>query len=132
GLAIRVVGRFLDLQGEDLTGGLVFREFVELESVGRHRQSGLSLGREYRLFFLHGRLLIGGRYWDDVDYPDDFPTDPFELLAAGVESPFFSMGIAKTAAGEWIVMEVGDGQVSGLPESIPAADFYARLMARLG
>jgi hypothetical protein len=41
------------------------------------------------------------------------------------------MDVAETAAGEWIVMEVGDGQVSGLPESIASSTFYAALAAGL-
>ena len=123
----RVVNRFAELQGDDLAGGLVFREFVELEPVGTHSRSGLPLGREYRLFFVDGRFLAGGRYWDDVDYPDEFPTEPFATAAATLPSRFLSMDIAKTRSGEWIVMEVGDGQVSGLPDSIRALDFYARL-----
>jgi ATP-grasp domain, R2K clade family 3 len=128
----RVVSRFVERQGDDLAGGLVFREFVELEPVGRHSRSGLMLGREYRLFFVDGRLLIGGRYWDDIDYDDNFPAEPFERIAAEISSPFFSMDIAKTAAGDWIVMEIGDGQVSGLPDALPAAEFYRRLMSRFG
>jgi hypothetical protein len=123
----RVVGRFIELQGADLAGGLVFRQFVPLERVGQHAQSGLPLGREYRLFFVDRRLLIGGRYWDGVDYPDDYPIEPFTDIAAAIDSPFFSMDIARTAAGEWIVMEVGDGQVAGIPESISPMDFYGRL-----
>ncbi len=45
----QVVSRFVELQGDDLAGGLAFREFVELDPVGRHPRSGLRLGREYRL-----------------------------------------------------------------------------------
>jgi hypothetical protein len=118
-------------KGAELAGGLVFREYVELESVGRHAQSGFGLGREYRLFFVDGRLLIGGRYWNGVDYSDDYPTESFGRVAASIASRFFCMDIARTAAGEWIVMEVGDGQVSGLPDSILPIDFYARLSATL-
>jgi hypothetical protein len=42
------------------------------------------------------------------------------------------MDIARTAAGEWNVMEVGDGQVSGLPDAITAMEFYRPLMTNLG
>lgn len=128
----RVVSRFVELQGEDLAGGLVFREFIELEQVGTHPQSGLALGREYRLFFLDGRLMIGGRYWDEADYSDEYPAEQFERLASRIPSRFFSMDIAKTKGGDWIVMEIGDGQVSGLPEAIDPREFYSRLAGRIG
>ena len=35
----RVVSKFLKLQGSDLNVGLVFREFIEFEEVGRHRRT---------------------------------------------------------------------------------------------
>jgi hypothetical protein len=123
----RVVGAFIERQGEDLAGGLVFREFVQIRQVGSHPISGLPLGREYRLFFVDGELLVGGRYWDGVAYADDYPLAPFEPLAKSIPSRFFAMDIAETAAGEWIVIEVGDGQVSGIPDSITPQRFYQRL-----
>jgi hypothetical protein len=126
---MRVVSRFVELQGEDLAGGLVFREFIDMEPVGRHPRSGLELGREYRLFFVGGRLLVGGRYWAEVDYDDAYPIEPFGTLASKIPSQFFSMDVAKTASGDWIVIEVGDGQVSGIPEAINPHDFYRRLQA---
>ena len=39
----RVVRRFLELQDDDLSEGLVFREFVEFEPLGRHPKSGMPL-----------------------------------------------------------------------------------------
>jgi len=53
----RVVSRFLELQGDDLAGGLVLREYVELERAGTHPRSGMPLAREFRLFFLDGAPL---------------------------------------------------------------------------
>jgi hypothetical protein len=41
------------------------------------------------------------------------------------------MDIACTAAGEWIVIELGDGQVSGLPSTIDPNEFYPRLAENL-
>jgi len=41
------------------------------------------------------------------------------------------MDIAKTLSGDWIVMEVGDGQVSGLPNAMRPEDFYGRLKEAL-
>ncbi len=45
----RVVTRFLELQDEDLSEGLVFREFVEFEPIGVHPGSGMPLTEEYRI-----------------------------------------------------------------------------------
>lgn len=99
--------------------------------MGVHPRSGLALGREHRLFFLGNELLAAGRYWEGIDYGGEFPTEPFASLARSIESRFFSMDIARTKSGEWIVMEVGDGQVTGLPDTIEATPFYATLADRL-
>jgi hypothetical protein len=59
----------------------------------------------------------------------DFPLVPFDELARSINSRFFSMDNARTELGEWIVIEVGDGQVTGLPETVDAAAFYTSLAA---
>src|SRR5205823_932513 len=53
----RVVRRFIQLQGADMAGGLVFREFVDLKKLGRHPKSGMPLTREFRLFFANHKLI---------------------------------------------------------------------------
>lgn len=124
----RIVGRFLQLQGTELTGGLVFREFIELAKVGTHPRSGMPLTCEYRLFFLDGACFYHNRYWSDGEYPDDaLPLPQFEALAGLVRSRFFTMDVAKTAENRWIVIELGDGQVAGSPDESDAAAFYRAL-----
>ena len=63
GAVERVVGRFLELQGDDLNGGLVFREFVEFEPIGVHPKSGMPLTEEYRVFWLDGVPVFWAPYW---------------------------------------------------------------------
>lgn len=124
----RVVRRFLDLQGPDLAGGLVFREFVEFEPVGRHPRSGMPLTLEYRLFFLDGWPLLVTPYWEGVDYEGAGPpVERFAALAAGVRSRFFTMDVARKRDGDWLVVELGDGQVAGLPDDADVGAFYRGL-----
>jgi hypothetical protein len=128
----RVVRRFIELQGDDLAGGLVFREFVDLKQLGPHPQSGMPLTREFRLFFANHQLIASVPYWDGVDYgAQDMPIDRFELAATRVDSAFFTMDVAQKADGDWLVIELGDGQVAGLPENVAIPAFYAALIARL-
>jgi hypothetical protein len=129
----RVVRRFLELQGPDLAGGLVFREFVELEPVGRHPRSGMPLTREYRLFFLDGRPLLCAEYWEEGDYRGEGPpVEWFAALAAKVRSRFFTMDVARRKDGDWTVIELGDGQVAGMPERADVEAFYRGLADGLG
>jgi hypothetical protein len=126
----RVVREFVRLQGADLNGGLVFREFVELERVGTHPKSGMPLSREFRQFFFDGKPIVGGRYWDEVPYGEQGqPPEWVSTIAARVRSRFFTMDVARTAAGEGLIVELGDGQVSGLPEAASPLELFRRLAA---
>lgn len=128
GAVERVVGRFLELQGDDLAGGLVFREFVEFEPIGTHPRSGMPLTEEYRIFWLDGAPLFSSPYWEQGTYPGAGPPpDRFVEVAAAVRSRFFTMDVARRRGGEWMIVELGDGQVSGLPRESDADGLYASL-----
>ncbi len=128
--ASRVVTRFLELQGNDLSGGLVFREFVALKTIGAHAQSAMPLAREFRLFFLNGRLLHQSNYWTQGDYRGDAPPlAMFRKIAQNVRSRFFTMDVAQRTNGDWVIVELGDGQVAGLPDKSEAPEFYRQLAA---
>lgn len=122
----RVVRRFLELTGEELQGGLVLREFVDLERVGVHARSGMPLAREWRVFWLDGAPVLVAPYWPEVA-GEPPPVGSFAEAAARVQSRFFTMDLARRTSGEWIVVELGDGQVAGLPEGIDPAVLYRHL-----
>nr|WP_262896868.1 ATP-grasp domain-containing protein [Fulvivirga sediminis] len=58
-----VVERFLDLRGDALNEGLVFRKFEELEFLTTHSQSGMPLTKEFRMYFANGKLVQTFDYW---------------------------------------------------------------------
>lgn len=124
-----VVKNFIERQGQDLNGGIVFREFISLEKVAEHPKSGMPLSREYRLMFFKRQLLQVLDYWEEVTYDYGQPNlDIFIQLASQFNSNFFSIDIGKTVDGRWLIIEVGDGQVSGLPENaVDVEKFYKSL-----
>ena len=122
-----VVERFIELQGEDLQGGLVFREFVEFERVGTHPKSGMPLTLEYRLFVFDGTVIAECPYWDAEYNAERPPVAQFAAVLKNIQSRFFTCDIAKTVGGRWLVVELGDGQVAGLPERCDVTRFYERL-----
>lgn len=126
--AEKVIRRFLELQGDDLNEGLVFREFVELESIGSHPKSQMPRTLEYRIFWLDGQPIGYSPYWDEGTYATP-PIEQFQKVAREVQSRFFSMDIAKRKNGDWIIIELGDGQVAGLPEAMDVQNFYQALMS---
>lgn len=126
----RVVRRFVELQGPDLVGGLVFRELLDLAPLATHSRSELPLSIEYRMFVLDGRPILTGQYWEEGDYTGESPPEePFATIVRAIRSRFFTLDVARMRSGEWIVMELGDGQVSGLPPRLPVCDLYLALAA---
>lgn len=121
----KIVRRFLELVDDDLNEGLVFREFIEFEPLTRHSKSGMPLTKEIRLFFIDGKPIFWTRYWDEGDYTGIAPPlDQFTSVAASVKSRFFTMDIAKRRNSDWMIVELGDGQVAGLPENADVDGFY--------
>ena len=124
----RVVNRFLELQDEDLNVGLVFREFVDLESLTTHSKSGMPLTKEFRVFVFKHQPLVVSAYWEEGNYQGVMPNlSDFQDVMKQITSQFFTMDIAKKTNDEWIIMELGDGQVAGLPETIDYPKFYEKL-----
>ena len=124
----RVTLRFLKLQGDDLNEGLVYRAFLPLQIVGTHPKSGMPLAAEFRIFWLDGQPLLTHRYWGDLSAFDaSLPLEELRPIAARIPSRFFTMDIAFLEGGGWTIVELGDGQVSGLPAADLALEFYRGL-----
>ena len=54
----------------------------------------------------------------------------WETIAKRFTNRFISMDIARQQDGSWLIVEVGDGGVTGLPSSIAPAEFYASIKKR--
>lgn len=118
--ANRVIARFRELQGGSLTGGLVFKAYVPLAPLG-------SPAFECRAFIVGGRV-VG--CWPRSDAANEIGIPPSSLLdavAANVPSPFASADFSRDTAGRWWLLEVGDGQVSGLPVVEAASPIFGAL-----
>lgn len=128
-----VIKNFIDRQGEHINEGIVFREFVNLERLSMHSKSQIPLSKEYRLFYFQKQFLFQFDYWEDIHYDDEKPDlTIFNRLAQNIGSNFFTMDIGKTNSGDWIIIEIGDGQVSGLPIDSNILGFYKSIKERTG
>lgn len=111
-----------------LNEGLVFRAFVPFALLASHPQSGMPLSKEFRVFYLDGAPLYTIPYWDAGDYAGSAPPlEPFQPVAATVQSRFFTMDVTQHRDGTWLIVELGDGQVAGLPDNADAPTFYRAL-----
>ncbi len=116
------------LRDKHLNEGIVIREFIELNDLTIHSKSGMPLTEEYRLFFYNNKLLGMYDYWEEGEYNLSKPdTSSFEDIAEHIQSKFFSMYIARKKTGELIIIELGDGQVAGLPDRLDKDGFYKKL-----
>lgn len=125
----RVTNNFISRQGKDLMGGVVFREFIEFQSIGTHPKSGMPLTREYRAFFINGKWICSFPYWDEIRYtgPDSAGHNTFIKQFSYINSDFYTVDYACKKDGTWVIVEIGDGQVSGLPGDNDKQNFYSWL-----
>lgn len=116
--ALRVVRAFLEEQGGDLNVGVVLRAYRPYRSHGSEERTGMPVIVERRVFLWRGKplpilgdeesLLHAPRIQDGI---------------ARLRSPFVSLDLARLDDDTWEVVEVGDGQVSGLRDMDPIAFF---------
>ncbi len=121
-----VVRSFVERQGKDLVGGLVFREFVDLQRIGTHPASRMPLFNEYRIFIRGGFPVIRWPYWGEYGGQEP-PSHLFQHEMRRINSQFYTMDVAQRRDGSWIILELGDGQVSALPEGCDPAQLYTLL-----
>lgn len=124
----KAITKLLELRGNYLNEGIVIREFLALNDLAIHSRSGMPLTEEYRLLFCNKKLVGIYDYWEEGEYKLARPdTTEFEAIAKTVSSNFFSMDIARQKNGAWIIIELGDGQVAGLPDKTGRNEFYKQL-----
>jgi len=130
-----------DLNNDGFIGyqKLIFRKYVPLKNLG-YLLNGLPISEEYRLFFYKGNLLVAGFYWSTApeDIVEKYKTVPhgaiqFSLKFSdiiGKRINFWVADIAKTARGDWILVELNDGCSAGISECDPNT-LYRNLQFRI-
>lgn len=121
-----IVGEFVSLRGELFTEGIAIKEHLDLA-----RRGGTT--NEWRAFYLRGKLLSACP--NSGQGARSAPAAPPEAMLRAVEdlgSPFCTVDFAELSGGGWIVVETGDGQVSGLATSQGPEVFYGLLADALG
>ncbi|MER7518337.1 ATP-grasp domain-containing protein [Streptomyces sp. NPDC126499] len=123
----RVVGRFVELQGDDLAGGVVLRRFE------RYVRGAADRAEEARVWWLDGEPVLVGPHPDTPDVRPAPDLSAVRPLVRALGCRFVTTDLARLAeGGAWRVVEVGDGQVSDLPSGTdPAALLTALLSAPL-
>lgn len=107
---------FYKYRGDLLTGGICIKEFVDLKKYG-------DATNEYRVFYMNNEVAMVSR---NSGQPDDTPEPPDTLIYKYSELPswFYTVDFAELEDGSWIILETGDGGVSGLPDNQDELEFY--------
>lgn len=115
--------------------GIVVRPYIPLETfdVGIN---GMPVTNEWRFFFWGNQEVAHGYYWANFEeFADQAVLDPEGIalaqkvankVAAAGKAKFFVVDVAKTQKGNWICIELNDGQMSGLC-CIDPTEFYQSL-----
>ncbi len=120
----RVVARFVELQGEFMTGGVVLRRYEEFvrDAAGQ--------AVEARVWWVDGEPVLVGPHPDNPGADPEPELSQVRPLVRTLGCRFITTDLAQRADGRgWRVVEVGDGQVSDLPRGIDASSLLASLIA---
>ena len=111
-----IVKEFVKLRGDLFTVGIVCKEYVDLAHYG-------GATNEWRAFYLDRNLLNVCR---NSNQPTNVAKPPEELVLAcsNLGSPYYTVDFAERVDGTWIVVETGDGQVSGLAAAQDPVIYY--------
>lgn len=138
--AMNTIYKFVNAKGEDLMGGIVLRQYVELNKLYTRevgpieRTVDITVYEEYRVFVKNGEIAcvittFDNYYGEKCRMSSTTEVENFvkNILAnTDIISNFFTIDVAITENGTPVVIELGDGQVSGL-KGFGAEDFYKSL-----
>lgn len=124
-------GHLLTLENRS-RGRVIVRQLVPLRH-SRISSGGFPLGREYRVFLYGAQTLGIGYYWEGEDALKRLtPLEQKAVLelaieaAARVGTPYVAVDVGQVESGEWIVIETGDAQFSGVSQT-PLLPLWNRL-----
>lgn len=130
--ALRTITSRLFKRDYRTRGKVIIRELVKLKEIAVS-PNGFPISREYRAFFFKGQLQAYGFYWDDYDDPEGKSSEvQQEIMRLGQEAtkrlqvPFIAVDVGQLQSGEWIIIEVGDGQFTGLSH-IPILELWSKV-----
>lgn len=100
-------------------GKIIARRLVKFRTLATDKQSFL-ISREYRLFVCRDVVLACGFYWEEYQDAELAPTEQETIRALAIEAarrvgtPFIAVDVGQLENGDWIVIEISDGQFAGL------------------
>lgn len=137
----KTVNIYCELSKDSLIGSqdIIIRDYLPLKILGVNDITGQPFANEWRLWFLGSQLIWLSYYWS-IAPPETIFKQKIDEKALTMASEcakiiacntnFFVLDIAELKDGSWKVIEVNDGQMSGLPFKQDTA-MYNRLFREL-
>jgi len=116
--------------------GIIYRKYIPLKTfeIGLN---GLPFTNEFRFFFYKETILTYGFYWSIMENPElgkideegiQLARDVAKIASKHVD--FFVLDVAEKQDGGWVLIEINDGQMSGLSNNTPHK-LYSKLKETL-
>lgn len=114
---------------------ILVREFVPLKTL-EVGVTGVPFSNEWRFFCYKDTILSYGFYWTCSETYGTLDQKGIDLVKKVIDRvkenvKFFVVDVAETETGDWIVIELNDGSMSGLSDNDPNV-LYKRLKEQMG
>ncbi len=114
--------KFKTSRGKLFNEGIVFKEYCNLRKYGDKTN-------EYRIFVLNGKMIAISNN-TDLGYGQVPNCEFLNGIIPLIESNYFTIDIAERESGEWMILECGDGQVSGLSPNQDEFIYYSNFLEK--
>ena len=111
--------KFYCYRGKLLTGGICIKEFLNLKYYGNRTN-------EFRIFYANNEVVSVSRNSGQADFSNVVPdtlVDKYRYL----NSNYYTVDFAELIDGKFVIVEVGDGQVSGLSDNQNYINYFRAL-----
>lgn len=111
--------------------GIIARKYEKLKTL-EIGVNGLPFTNEWRFFILDSQVVACGYYWSIAETLPEAVSDGARALVdkvvgvVGDKANFYVIDVAEKENGDWVMIELNDGQMSGLC-TIEPDDFYRSL-----
>jgi len=114
---------FYKYRGDLLTGNICIKEYLDLK-----KYAGAT--NEFRVFYANHQVISVSRNSNQPSYTAEPPVELIQKYSE-LQSPFYTVDYAELADGRWIIIEAGDGGVSGLSPGQEMESYFRALHAAL-
>ena len=115
----RVV-KFKESRGKLFNEGIVFKEYCPLRKYGDKTN-------EYRIF-VYKHKIISVSQNTELGYGQQPNYEFVREIIQNIDSNYFTVDIAEKEDGSWMILECGDGQVSGLSPGQSEFIYYSEFL----